>query len=275
MSKSLLTIFMQLITHPALKKHVDTLLSTQQQADESLSPFLNAIDNAFQTFERENAFARRIITLNDSRIFLMLAKENEKREQALRKLINQVNNISNEKQQGEVNPQYVEAISDFIENQIKQNESQILFFLSTKEGEEQNLETTSLNDIQRVGGLNILIVDDYSINIKIVGKLLTRWKVKYSYAENGIEAIEKLKHDTYNLILMDLEMDKMDGFTASEIIRNQYPDLPIIALTSYSEDKYREKAMNVGMNDYITKPVIPSRLLKKMITYCIDSKIRI
>lgn len=262
---------MHLITHPTLKKQLASFLSENYQYKKELRPFLYAIDNAFHALERENAFARRIITLNDSKVFLMLAKENEKREQALKKLITQVNDINKENSQQEINPKYIDAITDFVENQIRQNELQILFFLSTKDGEKRSVQTTSVNDIQRVGGLNVLIVDDYSINIKIVGKLLSRWKVSYSYAENGIEAIDKLKYDTYNLILMDLEMDKMDGFTASEIIRNQYPDLPIIALTSYSEDKYREKAMNVGMNDYITKPVIPSKLLKKLITYCIDN----
>lgn len=261
---------MHLITHPSLKKHIESFLSPYQRHDAELQPFLRAIDNAFQTLERENAFARRLISLNDSRIFLMLAKENEKRELALKKLINTVSSITDENKSNLVNKQYLEAISDFIENQIKQNEAQIQYFLATTDREDTVVERTSPIDIQRVAGLNVLIVDDYNINAKIVGKILQRWNITYSFAENGLQAIEKLQSTTYNLILMDLEMDQMDGFTASEIIKNQYPDLPIFALTSYSNEKYRKKATMVGINEYITKPVIPNKLLKKIIDYCID-----
>lgn len=261
---------MLLIKHPSLKKHIESLLSPRLKKDSELHPFLYAIDNTFQTLERENAFARRLVTLNDSRIFLMLAKENEKRELALKKLINTVSEINIENQSCSANQQYLEAISNFIENQIKQNEAQIQYFLATTDSENHIVERTSPIDIQRVAGLNVLIVDDYNINIKIVGKLLQRWNVTYSFAENGLQAIEKLQSTTYDLILMDLEMDQMDGFTASEIIRIQYPNLPIFALTSYSDEKYRKKATMVGINEYITKPVIPNRLLKKIIDYCID-----
>lgn len=250
---------------------MESFLSPYQRHDSELQLFLRAIDNTFQTLERENAFARRLISLNDSRIFLMLAKENERRELALKKLINTVGEITDENKSCTVNKQYLEAISGFIENQIKQNEAQIQYFLSTTESEGSVVERTSPIDIQQVGGLNVLIVDDYNINIKIVGKLLKRWNVTYSFAENGLQAIKKLQSTTYNLILMDLEMDKMDGFTASEIIRIQYPNLPIFALTSYSDEKYRKKAMMVGINEYIIKPVIPNKLLRKIIDYCVDS----
>jgi CheY-like chemotaxis protein len=262
---------MHLITHRSLKKHVESLLSPYQRHDSELQPFLRAIDNAFQALERENAFARRLITLNDSRIFLMLAKENEKRELALKKLINTVSKINVENTSCSANKQYLEAISNFIENQIKQNEAQIQYFLSTRDNEESLIERTTPLDIQQVAGLNVLIVDDYNINIKIVGKLLKRWNINYCFAENGLQAIEKLELASYNLILMDLEMDKMDGFTASEIIRTKYPNLPIFALTSYSDDNYRKKAFMVGINEYITKPVIPNKLLKKIIAYCIEN----
>ncbi|MEO7165108.1 MAG: HAMP domain-containing protein, partial [Bdellovibrionia bacterium] len=116
-------------------------------------------------------------------------------------------------------------------------------------------------------GKTILVVDDDVRNIYAITTVLESSEMKVLYAENGILAIKKLKENKdIDLILMDMMMPEMDGIEATQEIRKlpEFKNLPIISLTAKAMKGDREKCLAAGASDYITKPVIPDRLLSMM-----------
>lgn len=134
-------------------------------------------------------------------------------------------------------------------------------------------ETTAngpvFNDYQEkdLSGLKILMAEDNLINIKIAEKILSQWNVNVDIALNGALAVEKFKSNEYDIILMDLSMPIMDGFEASAVIRNTNTKIPIIALTASTSYSSIEKAIQIGINEYITKPFKPRELNMKLYKY--------
>lgn len=116
-------------------------------------------------------------------------------------------------------------------------------------------------------GVTVLLVEDYEVNIKVAGKFLTRWKIQYDVAENGLIALEKYAAKKYDVILMDLQMPEMDGYTATARIREQDTTIPIIALTASATLNNQDRAFEVGMTDYVTKPFNPKELFMKIAKY--------
>ncbi len=112
----------------------------------------------------------------------------------------------------------------------------------------------------------ILLVDDNQVNRKVGGEILKKTGCIVDLAINGIEAIEKIKTNKYDLILMDIQMPLMDGIAATKAIRKlKIPDLPpIIAMTAYSMKEDKEKFISAGMDDYISKPIRSESLLRKI-----------
>ncbi|MFP4460058.1 MAG: response regulator [Candidatus Zixiibacteriota bacterium] len=108
--------------------------------------------------------------------------------------------------------------------------------------------------------INILLAEDNVINQELAVSLLHKMGHNISIAENGQQAIEMLKKEKYDLILMDVQMPVMDGITATKIIR-QTPDekidskIPIVAMTAYAQKSDKEKLMKIGMDSYISKPI--------------------
>lgn len=121
---------------------------------------------------------------------------------------------------------------------------------------------------ENLEGLRVLLVEDNLINIKIAEKILKQWNVNVDTAENGLIAIEKYKLNAYDIILMDLSMPVMDGYEATAIIRSTNTLIPIIALTASSSFSYLEKAIQIGVNEYIIKPFNPKELNMKLRKYC-------
>lgn len=114
----------------------------------------------------------------------------------------------------------------------------------------------------------ILVVEDVALNQLLMKTLLEDFGFAMEIASNGKKAVEKLKEKTYDLILMDLQMPEMNGFQATEHIRNVLKlDIPIIALTADVTTVDLEKCKAVGMNDYISKPIDDKLLLKKLNKY--------
>jgi signal transduction histidine kinase/CheY-like chemotaxis protein len=118
-----------------------------------------------------------------------------------------------------------------------------------------------------LSGFKVLLVEDNVINIKVADRILKRWNIDVDIAVNGLEAIEKFKENTYNLILMDLSMPVMDGYESTAIIRRTNSSIPIIALTASTSYLSLEKAIQIGVNEYITKPFIPRDLNRKLCKY--------
>jgi signal transduction histidine kinase/CheY-like chemotaxis protein len=103
--------------------------------------------------------------------------------------------------------------------------------------------------------IHILVVEDNEINQQLLKHLLSEWKLSFTMVVNGKEAIKILESESFSLILMDIQMPGMDGYTAAQEIRQRLRlDIPIIAMTARAFPGEREKCLSYGMNGYIAKP---------------------
>jgi CheY-like chemotaxis protein len=139
----------------------------------------------------------------------------------------------------------------------------ILSFPKTKEAAEADVEIKELET--EVKNIKVLVVEDIALNQLLMKTLLDDFGFERDIAANGKIAIEKLERKTYDLILMDLQMPEMNGFEATEYIRNEmHSQIPIIALTADVTTVDLAKCKAVGMNDYIAKPVDERLLYSKI-----------
>ncbi|QNL22895.1 response regulator [Hyphobacterium sp. CCMP332] len=126
----------------------------------------------------------------------------------------------------------------------------------------------SSEEIDKLLGLNVLLVDDNEHNQLLAGNYLDKNSASYDVASNGKEAIELLENRNYDIIIMDLQMPVMDGLEATEHIRKKLKmKLPIIACSAYSVVKEKEKCLEIGMNDYIVKPYREEDLVNCILTF--------
>jgi CheY-like chemotaxis protein len=124
------------------------------------------------------------------------------------------------------------------------------------------------NFIQRkVEGKTILVAEDVASNYLFIDILLRSKNYNVLHAMNGYEAVETVRQQAVDLVLMDLKMPVMDGLTAIEKIREFKPDLPIIVLTASILPSNRETAFHVGCNDYMTKPIDSKFLMETIAKY--------
>ncbi|NLO17779.1 MAG: response regulator, partial [Arcobacter butzleri] len=125
--------------------------------------------------------------------------------------------------------------------------------------------------------LNILLVEDNEINQKVAAIILEKSKINVDLAQNGKEAVEifKANQDKYDLILMDLQMPILSGYEATIQIREFNKTIPIIALTAASLTENRQKVIDAGMNDHLSKPIDKELLFDTIIKYTNKSKANI
>ncbi len=144
------------------------------------------------------------------------------------------------------------------------------FSLCLSESEFQEEATLSWNESYDFNGLSMLLVDDNELNRVVLNELIQNMKqeIKLSFAEDGLVAVEMVKENDYDLILMDLQMPNMNGFEATEFIRTRLPNkkngVPIIAMTAHVLDGVAKKCIEIGMNDCLSKPVKTEMLFKKI-----------
>lgn len=149
--------------------------------------------------------------------------------------------------------------------------SKFFFKIYIEKGEPKDIVEEHTESSDNLNGLSILIVDDMAFNRIVIEKMLKKWKLKLDFAENGMEAIEKIKAKNYDLVLMDIHMPIMNGIEATKAIRLFDNETNIVALTASSDEKTKEDVFNSGMNSFITKPIIPNELLK-VIKNCSEPK---
>lgn len=123
----------------------------------------------------------------------------------------------------------------------------------------------SIRDYKMSG--NILVAEDDFANQKGIKAILERGGLKVELAENGFEAVEKIRTDSYDLILMDMQMPKMNGYEATRILREKGFDLPIIALTANAMKGDSEKCAEAGCDGFLSKPVEVEKLFELLGTY--------
>ncbi len=114
--------------------------------------------------------------------------------------------------------------------------------------------------------VRVLLVEDTPLNQQVASEFLRNAKLEVTVADNGQEALALLEHNTFDVILMDVQMPVMDGFEATKIIREnaQFAELPIIAMSAGVTLDEQEKCQHVGMSDFIAKPINPVQMLEKI-----------
>ncbi|WP_194435469.1 response regulator [Vibrio fluminensis] len=134
-----------------------------------------------------------------------------------------------------------------------------------------HIQTVANNHIdpsiaQGIAGARVLLVEDNAINQQIALELLNMVGVDVTTASDGQEAVDKVLSESFGIVLMDIQMPVMDGYQATEMIRQtgQYDQLPIIAMTANAMSGDREKCLAVGMNDHLAKPINPNQVFKTL-----------
>lgn len=126
------------------------------------------------------------------------------------------------------------------------------------------------SDLSKRLPLRILLAEDNAINQKVTLRILERLGYRADVAANGIEVMESIKRQTYDVVLMDVQMPEMDGVEATHQIRAMFPmdEQPwIIALTAHALPGDKEQYLTTGMDDYISKPVRPEDLVEVLERY--------
>ena len=127
---------------------------------------------------------------------------------------------------------------------------------------------------EEIRNLKVLIVDDEEYNRLLFKTILTRWNVKYSEASNGMEALELLKSDRYDLLFMDARMPGIDGLKATQLIRNEMniteSEMPVICISAASVSEDWQKYRKAGMNAFLPKPFTEEMLLTTVLSVIKD-----
>ncbi len=159
-----------------------------------------------------------------------------------------------------ITKELVQLMNGRIEVESEKNKGTTIFiYIRLLKGDVQNINTlknqeTEYNSID-LNGISVLLVEDNEMNRMVAQNSLQYFNCNVVEAVNGLEALECLKDNHFDVILMDIQMPEMDGIEATKIIRNKLKlTTPIIALTANAFKTEIEKCKKAGMNDYVTKP---------------------
>jgi signal transduction histidine kinase/CheY-like chemotaxis protein len=151
--------------------------------------------------------------------------------------------------------------------------SSFSFVLSFKKTNSEIQSTSSIPESNvEIRKIKILVVEDITLNQLLLKIILEEFGFEQDFAENGKVAIEKLQTNSYDIILMDIQMPEMNGIEATEYIRNKMNSkIPIIALTADVTMDDLEKCKAVGMNAHISKPIDEKKLYEKIVELVIKT----
>lgn len=145
------------------------------------------------------------------------------------------------------------------------------FELHNKDVETKNVSQEDIVLVKNLDGLRVLLVEDNSINQRVILYDLNKWNVDVVCVSNAIDAIAILKDKTFDVVLMDYYMPRMDGMEATKFIRSKFSEpvssVPIIAITASAMVGDRNKFIEAGMNDYISKPFNPEKLYQLLVKW--------
>jgi PAS domain S-box-containing protein len=131
-------------------------------------------------------------------------------------------------------------------------------------------------DQKELQQLRVLVVEDNTVNQLLAEKLLGDWGCHITLADNGKEGVDRLKDETFDVVLMDIKMPLMDGYEATDYIRKSLPPpvclIPIIAVTAHAATWESEKCIAAGMNDYISKPFNSKELYRKLVKHALRKR---
>lgn len=166
------------------------------------------------------------------------------------------NKALNESLLGFGNNTYKVLIKPIIKSTLHNVLLQIMHIKTLKKPESQESLNTQ-NTLQKLQGIHILLVEDNPLNQQVATQILRKNGLIVDIANDGLEALDALKHKTYDGVLMDCQMPRMDGYNAATEIKKQakFKNLPIIAMTANTRETDLLKAQDCGMNGYISKPI--------------------
>ena len=112
--------------------------------------------------------------------------------------------------------------------------------------------------------IKVMVIDDSITMRKVTSRFLERHHMQVTAAKDGVEAIAKLEEQVPDLVILDIEMPRMDGFEVAAHIRNQphLHHIPIIMVTSRGGEKHRQRAAKLAVNDYLTKPYQEEEMIR-------------
>jgi signal transduction histidine kinase/ActR/RegA family two-component response regulator len=149
------------------------------------------------------------------------------------------------------------------------------FFFTLKfrfNGTKAYVNEAKLKQLTGLDGIRILLAEDNPVNMLVAKKFLHKWKMHVDEAVNGLEAVELYRRNSYDLLLVDLEMPEMDGVAVAADVRKKDTHTPIIAFTAAVYENMAEDLKNKGFSDFITKPFRPEDLHKKIMHYTADHR---
>lgn len=128
--------------------------------------------------------------------------------------------------------------------------------------------TSDKGQVFDLEGLKVLVVEDNPVNSLLLKKIFQKWNNVPDFAKDGYEALDKVQHNTYDLILMDIHMPLLDGYETTRKIREmadpEKSQIHIIALTASVSSNLTEKIQEAGMDDHLSKPYNPKELYAKL-----------
>lgn len=127
-------------------------------------------------------------------------------------------------------------------------------------------EAFNLADYEKkLNGIRLLFVEDNPVNILVARNQLRYFGVEPDCAHSGAEALALLENNSYHIALIDLHMPEMDGFTLSDIVRVQYPDMHIVIFTADITSAVRTRFADIGIHDILNKPLLPREMLDMLL----------
>jgi len=140
----------------------------------------------------------------------------------------------------------------------------IHFYLNLVKADQEKIQEISVKKEHNFEGKKVLLVEDNPINVMVGRQILEKAKLKVEVANNGLEAVNKVKENKYDVVLMDIQMPVMDGYTATISIREFDEKIPILALSASVFMEVKDKIYEAGMDGFIFKPFNPDDLLNQI-----------
>lgn len=157
--------------------------------------------------------------------------------------------------------------SDIYLNSEPGRGASFFFTITFKKGKQEDLQKQSTTGKNDLSGIKVLLVEDVEFNIMVAKKMITNWNGAVDVAENGAIALNKIRQKDYDIVLMDLQMPVMDGYNATQHIRDFNDAIPIIALTASASADILKRTREFGMTDYLAKPFKPVELYEMIYKY--------
>jgi two-component system, sensor histidine kinase and response regulator len=161
------------------------------------------------------------------------------------------------------------GISGYLVKPIKQSELLDAIMMAMEEGRVAESRVITMHTVQEARmRFNILLAEDTEVNQKLAMAILQGRGHNVTLAVNGREAVDRWKDEEFDLVLMDVQMPGMDGFEATRAIREREKETgrhtPIVAMTAHSMQGYKERCIEAGMDDYVSKPIRSKELFEVM-----------